>query len=301
MNIKLKYVMKKVTIDKSTLSNFVMNLTDRRAIRQSKVNDLIALCKSGKHFSSPFVVNEVNGKYRDIDGNHRYEAISQCIKDDSTFKIEVWLAVYKDLTIDEERDIFTTWNKGTVQSSTDFLKMHFDTIPLGKSILSRLPTTIYGGKTSLKIVNLMGGQISAKKHHKFEGGYASTKEGTIYDFKNLTLTDLDNVELFVEFMENTFGKFHSVNNKQFYQTTPLSVFYRIWFDNKVGNGLSKLFIRAFENQSKSWAEFTKSGGRSACQSFYRNAIGTLKGLAPDNMKILDDVEALEKYEQENKQ
>lgn len=302
MKIKLKYVMRKVTIDKSSISKFIINLRDRRAVRGGKVNDLIKLCKSGEHFSSPFVVNESNNKMRVIDGNHRYEAIIQCIKEDPNFKIDIWIAVYKDLNLAQERDVFTTWNKGTVQSSTDFLKMHYDTIPMGKKILQSLPTTIYGNKITIKIVNLMGGQINAKKHRKFEGGYSAPKENTVFDFQQLTPEDIQEVSTFVDFMDSVFGKFHSVNNKQFYQTTPLFAFYRIWYDNRHNNAtkLEKIFKKVFVNQAKSWEEFTKSGGRSACQTFYRTVIATLKGISNSSILIFDDNEAIEKYEQENK-
>ena len=47
-------------LQKASISKFVINTRDRRAIRTGKVNDLVKLCKAGGHFSSPFVVNEIN-------------------------------------------------------------------------------------------------------------------------------------------------------------------------------------------------------------------------------------------------
>ena len=174
--------MKKEVIDSSNISKFFINQRDRRQIRQGKVKELQALLKNGGHFNSPFVVNEMENFWRLIDGNHRLEAIIGAIKEDKKFSITIWMAVYRNLTPTQEREIYSVWNKGTAQSSTDFLKAHFEIVPLGKEMLRRLPVTIYGDKQHLGIKNLMGGQICAKMHNKFEGGYSSGKEETNQDF-----------------------------------------------------------------------------------------------------------------------
>lgn len=292
--IKLQYRMKQERINSSNISKFSINQKDRRAIREGKVKDLIRLLQAGNHFSSPLVVNHKDDRWRLIDGNHRHQAMLECINEDPNFEIVVWMAVYT-VSIPQEKAIYSTWNVGTTQSSTDFLKAHFSTVPMGKVMLNTLPTKIYGDKKNISIKTLMGGQICCKKHKRFEGGYSGGKEATVLDFQNITPSDVDYVRDFVDFMEHCFGKFYK--GSQFYQTTPLFAFYRVWFDNQhiKSSILERLFIKVFATNAPKWEQWTKSGGRSACQTFYRTAIVTLKG---HNQHLKDDEEALETYEQE---
>jgi len=292
--------MKKVLIDKTNISKFLINSKDRRDIREGKVKNLITILQAGEHFSSPFVVNLNQDRWRLIDGNHRHQAILECIKEDPNFQIVLWLAEYKDLTPNEEREVFSLWNKGTVQSSTDFLKAHWETIPLGKEMLRRLTLSdIYADKQHIQIKNLMGGQISAKNHRKFDGGYSGGKEQIVYDFQALTLNDIDLVEEFVKFMEKCFGKFHKDNNSTFYGTTPMFVFYRIWYDNQHldQKKLEKAFIKLFKSNPSNWDNWIKSGGRGACKSFYGVAISSLNSTY-SNIHFRNDDEAIEQHEKE---
>lgn len=295
--IRLKYVMQKTDIDKSNISDFSIDLKNRRAIRDGKVKELVKMLQNGDHFSAPLVVNEIDGKKKTIDGNHRYEAIKMCLDQNPNFAISIWVAVYRDLTPDEEREVYTLWNKGTTQSATDFLKAHWETIPLRKEMLKLLPVTIYGDKQNLPIKSLVGCQISAKdRSRKFSGSYSAGKEETVSDFQQVTLDDIDLLKEFCEFMEDVFGKFDRKGNSQFYQTTPLSVFYKIWFDNRnnIPNPkLVKIFTKIFASNPKRWLDWTKSGGRSASQTFYKIALSTLN---TGSQHFISDEEAVEEYE-----
>lgn len=300
--IKISYVMKKETIDNSNISKFFINERDRRRVREGKVKEIVSSLQDGKHFSAPFVINEINGKWRLIDGNHRLEAIKIHLKSNKEFSIVIWMAVYRDLSPENEREVYHEWNIGTPQTATDFLKAYFNTIPLGNEMLKRLPASIYGDKDKLPIKLLIGSQINVKRRKKFEGGYSRGKEETIDDFREVTLEDIDSVFQFCKFMEQCFGKYHKDGNTQFYQSTPLSAFYRIWYDNQhIDNEkMVKSFIRVFGSSpqiSKKWEIFTKSGGRSACQSFYRVAIESLNSIVK-TLHFKNDDEIIEQYEKE---
>lgn len=288
--------MKKELINSSNISKFVINQRDRRDIREGKVKELVRQLEEEKHFSAPFVINETMERWRMIDGNHRYEAIKRCLAKNSNFEITVWIAVYRDLTPAEEREVYSLWNIGTVQSSTDFLKAHFQTIPLGREMLRRLPVTIYGDKQHIPIKSLMGCQICAKRRRKFEGGYTEGKEQAIADFREINSEDIDLIEEFCDFMKECFGQYHK--GSQFYQTTPLSAFYRIWFDNKSmeRSKMVKAFKKVFGANPQNWESWTGSGGRHACQAFYRVAIPSLNGSSTVHFK--EDDEALEEHEKE---
>jgi len=298
--IRISYVMKKVTIDSSNISKFLIDQKNRRNIRDGKVKELVAQLQRGEHFSAPFVVNERDDRWNLIDGNHRYEAIKTYLASNSASSpaIDVWMAVYRDLDTSQEREVFTLWNKGTTQSATDFLKAHWETVSLGKEMLRKLPVTIYGDKQHLPIKNLVGCQIDAKEFRKFDGSYSAGKEQTVADFQQVTPSDIDIVETFCDFMKNCFGRFDK-NNKQFYQTTPLSVFYRIWFDNKhiSMTSMESLFRKVFTKNPQSWEQFTKSGGRSASKTFYGVALAVLRKAKP-SQHIRDDQEVLDEHEKQ---
>lgn len=295
MTLFLDYESKRLILDKDTIKIFKINPKDRRMIRQGKVREISNSIVSGNHFSSPFVINDKNGIYKIIDANHRYEAIVFIIKSDPDFKIEVNLAIYKNLSEDEERKVYRTWNIGTTQSSNDFLKAYFSSIPLNNEITKRLPVNIYGDATHLTARNFVGCQIDAKKNQEFKGSYSAGRELTVYDFNNLTLTDISLLEDFYDFMVKTFGAYHKKTNNQFYQTTPLSVFYRIWYDNRhiPQIRMIQLFQKVFGKDAKSWEGYTKSGGRSASVTFYAIALTTLIKQSGKTMTIKSDVEAIE--------
>ena len=96
-------------------------------------------------------------------------------------------------------------------------------------------------------------------------------------------------------MKNCFGEY-SKFNKQFYQTTPLSVLYRLWFDNQDMNNakMIKVFKKVFTTQPQSWKDATSAGGRKAAQNFYAQAHTALNR----HIKFRDDAEAIDLYRRE---
>ena len=298
--------MKKEVIDASNINKFWINAKERRNLKEPKVKELVALLKSGNHFNSPFVVNEVQDsegdeRWRLLDGNNREEAMLRVLNDDPSFRIVIWMAVYRNLNSAEEREVFTLWNKGSAQSATDFLKVHYETIPLGKELLRRLPVTIYGDKQHLPIKNLVGCQIDSKAYKRFSGSYSCSKEKTISDFQALTLQDITMVEDFCEFMRICFGPF-SKTNRMFYQTTPLSSLYRIWFDNQNLNSekLIKAFKKTFASQPGVWEGRAATGGRKAAKTFYEDALSQLNR-HNSSIHFKNDDEAIELNEEAERQ
>jgi len=164
-----KYVMRKILIDKESLKDFLVDENNRRKIRKGKVASLLTSLRARNHFNAPFVVSEKNGKYKILDANHRYEALRLLITQDENFSIGVWCAVYRDLTEEQERQIYNIWNIGVPQSATDFLKAYWKTLPLRKEILELLPVAVYGERFKLGVKLLIGSHINAKKQKEFEG------------------------------------------------------------------------------------------------------------------------------------
>jgi len=297
--IKTKYVMKKIVLDKKTLQKFYMDNASRRQIRNGQVNQLKKHLLSGGHFSSPLVVNEINDRNKLIDGNHRTEAITDIISTtDKDFSIEVWVAIYKNLTVEEEREVYSEWNKGVRQSASDFLKSHWDSIPLRKELLSRLPVSIYGSKNTMPIKSFVGNQIFAKREREhFEGGYSNGIFQVVDDFRNLELVDIDLLDEFYSIISKVLGEYY--DKVPFYTTTSLGALYRIWYDNRDRISKQK-FVKAFAKvidfKSNALKEDSKAGGRNATLNFYNTILTRLNRYS---VKFLSDIEAFEERKIQN--
>jgi len=279
-NVNMKYVMKKVDINKDTLSNFFIYEEERRKIRVGKVASLRVNFKKAnsleKHFDSPMVVNykEATNKWNIIDGNHRYEAIKQRIEEDDDFSITVWIAEYKELDRDEERRIYTKWNKGTPESATDFLKYHFKKIELADRLLRELPVSIYGGEKTMGIKNFIGSFLIAKKP-KFTGSYSAGGEKTFNDINAITSQDIREMKAWYSEHKDIFGEYYKGN--PWYMTTPLAAFFRIWMDNKEipMEKYDRIMKIVFTNRLNVWLPMMKASGRDASKLFYLSALDAL--------------------------
>lgn len=283
------------------LSEFHINEDERRKTHQSVVGDISSNLLQGEHFEAPFVCYKTNntgnnntGTYRLIDGHHRFFSISKASLKDPEIKVLVWIAEYKNLTPsqveklvrEKERAIYTMWNKGTKESATDYLNNHYLTVPLGQKMLDSLPVEVYKSKKKLSVRLLMGCHIIAKHttmyngkptQSLFGGGYAGNGEQTVADFRTLKADDVATVRAFILDYQQIFGEVDP--QAQWYQSTPLQALYRIWYDNRTTvphDTFIKVMSQVFAKHPKVWESQTKSGGRSACKSFYTTAIMRLK-------------------------
>lgn len=126
---KLDYDIVNKTVGYTDLSDFEL-FADRRHIRATQVESILVALRSGKHFDAVMVVNKLNGKYRIIDGNHRFEAMKTYLSENPDVNIELKLAVYIKLTPEEERVIYTKWALGIKETIDDLLNLMKDEIPL---------------------------------------------------------------------------------------------------------------------------------------------------------------------------
>lgn len=280
--LETEYVMKLFVIDKSTIGSFRIYEDERRKIRKGKVDSIrIGFDREDRnerHFDSPLVVNKVESQWNMVDGNHRLCAVEDKLVTDPEFSIRVWIAEYKGLNREEERMVYRKWNRGTPESATDFLQIHFKTIPLGEHIIEQLPVAVYGTDDRMQVKLIMGAHLMAKRGNRMEGGYTYGGERTVADFMELTHEDIRTVKAFFKDMKEIFGEFH--RGHQFYRTTPVHSFYRIWYDNRQNPDIPRdrmigIWQKTFAAKIGVWDPFMRSSGRTACQLFYEMAIKQL--------------------------
>ena len=145
---KLEYDMETKSVGFDNLSDFEL-FADRRHIRSTQVESILIALRAGEHFDTVMVVNRLNGKYRIIDGNHRYEALKTFLAENPDLKIELKLAVYKKLDAKQEREVYTRWALGIKQTIDDLLNLMRDEIPLYGLLRKRnVPISMFTAPTS---------------------------------------------------------------------------------------------------------------------------------------------------------
>lgn len=164
--IESGYEMVEEGITKENLGNFEI-FDDRRKIRQTQVQSLLASLRAGKHFETPMVINRIGRKNKIIDGNHRYEALGLFFAESPDVTVMMNMAIYKNLTPAEERQVYTIWSLGIKQNIDDLLSLRKEEIPIYKYLLKHeFPVCIYRtsgtNSVSLKmIIQMLYGTYNA--------------------------------------------------------------------------------------------------------------------------------------------
>ena len=231
------------------------------------MNTIFENLTDGKHFDSSFVVNEKNGKFRLIDGNHRYEAIVKYLNANPENRVEVLLHIYENLDDEAEKYLYTMYNLGRKQSTNDFVQQYKDEIPVWKLISDQtkfpVKVTVYGGVGSISFYKLVGAYLACLKP-RFQGGYIGKPLDFIYETKNLGHSDIN---LMAQFMREFLQAFGPVRNNVWMRTTPLNAIMRIWVDNR-DHMLPELMVNLFRRRLANDAaavDLGKNSGMGACK------------------------------------
>lgn len=206
-------------------------LLNRRKKVLKTVKGVLELLRTGQNFDTPFIASErANKLWYLIDGNNRYIAIEKFFDDNSTAEIEITVFVYTGLSIKEEKELFTQWNSGKKQSTSDVIQQYAEDIPLLQKLLKQplaISTSIYsnGGVTFFK---LMSAYMDVVKP-TFSGGYMGSPWDFIDDVNRLNV-DITYSEL-KDFLEFYYGIFS--DDKYWLRTTPLTSLMKIYFENRL--------------------------------------------------------------------
>lgn len=186
--LDIDYEMKQVTLTAKTIKQ--LTIINPRKLHQSQINSIYKSLLKHEHFDSNFVVNENNGKTKVIDGNHRIAALILFFEMYPHEQIQVYFATYKDLTEEQERQIFTRWNISITQSTDDFINSYKDTIPTYPYFISELPCSVYGSHSKMKIRDLVNA-YAASFEEPYHGGESKTKMELIKYIQRLRKYDVE--------------------------------------------------------------------------------------------------------------
>ena len=241
MNIhKIKAKTERVILDKQNIKRFV-KLTNRRDLRTGVVNKLVKVIENGDHFETPLMVNRKKDKDRLLDGNHRVEAIEKYLTNNPADKIEVVLFYYEDLTVDEERKMYSKWNLGTKQTLNDFIKQYWNAIPIVKLIAkdTKFPckVTQKWAKDSIEFKQFIQAYLMSKSK-VFGAGRHPTALEFIEVCQKLGEKDLRVMRAFMTDYVDVFGKPDRRN--MHYKKAVFTSLMRLWIDNYQAVGYSDM-------------------------------------------------------------
>lgn len=212
---KKAYEIREYTIDSKNINEFDI-MANRRQICGPHVKGMHQAIIDGKNPIGVIIVNIKNGKMRLIDGNHRIESVKRFYnyrESNKDVKIECVLKVYKDLTEEEEREIYSLEAKRRNESYEDRITMYKDTITIWKLLNDQLnvfpcKVTIYQATGTLKFRTVLAAFATMKANQeggKYNPEYLSKEE--IVEFaKSLDYEDFVLFKEFMTFFIEVYGK-----------------------------------------------------------------------------------------------
>jgi hypothetical protein len=229
-NVKPTHITKTYVVTKKELNNFIP-LENPRMLREMQVLKLLASLRRGKHFEAHLVVNEVNDKYRVIDGNHRLEAMRRFLENNTKdASVEIRLNVYRNLSDVEEKERFTDANSGLKQTPLDMVQVNKDDIPIIKDLenFKDVKITIYKTNSSINMIVLLKAYLGIWTNEEPISAKAGG-ERIIKLFKTLTTKDSRFIKRFLIRLSSITGDPGSSNI--WMQSYFLPLLMRIVYDN----------------------------------------------------------------------
>lgn len=212
--IKREYEIEKFDLSPENLDKFEI-MPNRRQIGEVHVGKIHAVLLRGQNPIGVLIVNEKNGKYRLIDGNHRIEALKRFYgyrKENKKISVQCIVKKYKNLSEDEEREIYSNEAKRKNESHEDRLNMYKDKMvfwKLTQDITNEFPcpVSIYPSKKSLRFRTILDALCTVKSEMK--NGYVPrylSKEELVNFTMDLGYEDFLVMKKFMRLFQQVFGE-----------------------------------------------------------------------------------------------
>lgn len=284
--IQPEYVMTKKYVTKRTIKNFFRD-ADRRQIRTGQIKSLLNSLKNDEHIGNPLVLEKKNGGFSVIDGNHRIDAIEKWLVNGGK-GIWMWCAIYDELTPQQRRNVYTTWNIAIRQSTDDFICSHKDDIPMYPRIHTELDCNVYGNHNHMKFKHLVGGYFSAiNPSPTFSGGFMGSPMEFVEKCKNdIGNKDVDLMKEFWSIIKEAFFISSTTDFRSKYsyfsKTSPFYSMYRLWWVNRNRFSRREIINRLRKTSVEhEIQDYAPRGGRKSCQECYDALIKAINIGYPD--------------------
>ena len=286
MNVEPKYIVKDYVISQTTLNKDVFGiLQNRRKLAPGVIRNIMRQLEEDVHFESPVVVNKVGDEYFVVDGNHRIEAIKKFIKANPGSTVRVRLALYNDLSPDEEKEVYTRWNKGRKQTTNDVVQQYKEEIKLFSHLKNTDPTIdVYGTNGNLSFFRVVGAYFAAQED-VFHGGYIGSAFEFVEKAQELGKKDADIIKAFLADFVAAVGPNGGGKNSWF-KTTPFTATFKIWYDNRatiLPDVMQKVLKKlASDGTARIWHS---QGGASACVNAHNAYLITINANRRKNLFV----------------
>ena len=215
MNVELPYELFKLKLTRARLDT-MKQWKSNRPIRKSKVSAYLKVLEGGETFAGPIVINTIDdarstgGKRRVvIDGNHRLLALELFFERHPTSVIYVSAHEYRNLTLEQEREVYDKYSDVISQTQFDRIDVHNSEIPILKMIKERFPCAVYLGGSGSRVTSGVFSLLTLLKSHLNRFAPRAVGLGTpelLPKLKALNETDHKHLISFAEFFIASFGK-----------------------------------------------------------------------------------------------
>lgn len=251
--LEMPFKDEKITMFKGNIDRFIRPEW-HRDFKDAHVSSIAGGILAGVHPSESITVNfnSQTRDYRVINGNHRIAAIKKVIDNHPEFKIEMGVKCYKDLSLDEERDLYTLIGTHKPESINDFLKSHCSDSLIFKLIQKDFPCKVWfysrsGTPNYLKFDMLVKPYIQRNITSKIIISY--NRRILVNQIKQLDQTDYERMRDFVLFFKENFGDPSSDN--VYSDPNRLLVLARIYYSENIGTVTKRNLSKRFQYLVKS--------------------------------------------------
>ena len=211
--LKKEFTIENYVITPESINKFEM-MENRRQIGEGHIQQIHGTLTKGKNPMGVLIVNERNNSWRLIDGNHRIEAVKRFygyMEDNKKTKIECVVRVYKNLSDDEEREVYSDEAKRKNEFHEDRLNLYKDTITFWKLTQDQrnefpCKVSIYPQQHSLRFRTVLDSLCTVKT--EMTNGYTPKylrKQDLIVFARDCNFEDLQVMKKFIRIFQEVFG------------------------------------------------------------------------------------------------
>lgn len=255
-------------VTKSKMEKFAL-LPYGRHVRRKHVTAIKEGILQGNQLP-PVHVNEKDGTYWIVDGQHRMVALEQVFKEHPRFRVTLTLVVYKLKTHEDIKNLYHVLNNNIRETGTDFLHVHKEEIFFYNRIQEELEClSVYSGKTKLRLRTLLMAYLDAKKDYK-----GSNRMEIVDKARDLGEQDVQIVVKFLQDFKKNLGNFGSRNIWS--KSTPFVSLFRTYYDNCIEGDIPDYqFWRDITGKAVTAPELVQNynmAGRHGIRRFHRDLL-----------------------------
>ena len=257
MTNKIEFKTKRLSLTVANVET-LKKIENPRPLSETHVLHLLRVLRSGKTFEGVFLLNDVStekrARMRLLDGNRRLQAIIQFLEEAPKGSVEIEAHVYRNLTEQQELELFSDANRHRPVTSTDLFFVMQDKIPLWAMVQKDFPVPVAiktrgrlrgsNEEERIRFTSLVRAYLSRHYSH-LSSGSKTASENLLNRTINLTKSDYESMKTFVADMVSVFGK--PMIGNVFFKTIALAALAKVYYINSERMGREEV-VRRFKSK-----------------------------------------------------